>query len=267
MFSAGANTYRIPLRLIVAGSLFLSNLVPPLTSPARADVLGDVWGIATDPIKLGRASQNILNSVERIQQMLNQLGNVESTTNQDLTDRINQVKGVVDEVITAVNQNASNLQQIIDDAEQKIAALENQIYLDAESLLDRVQCIAQNLATIQIQQAIANAVAELREADPEITFLGITIINLHLRQIKITDPDRAYMSVRDGYLNRLNALGPDSSAYTIVSIYGNIERLAEGASCAYRDPTVALIFLKEEFNYRRLAAPWANIPMVMQSNP
>jgi Holliday junction resolvasome RuvABC endonuclease subunit len=195
--------------------------------------------------------------------MLDQIGTVEATTNRDLADRITQVKQIVDEVVTAINQNVANLQQIISAAEQKIVGLENQIYLDAQSLLSKLQCVAQNMATVQIQELIANAVAELRAADPGVTFLGIRIINLSLKQIQITDPDQAYTSVRDAYLKRMNLLSSTDPAYAIVSTYANIERLAEEASCAYRDPTVAAAFLREEFNYRRLAGAWAVVPFAM----
>ena len=71
----------------------------------------------------------------------------------------------------AINQNVADLQQIISQAEQRILRLENQMYLDAESLLNKLQCVAQNIATVQIQELVGNAVAELKAADPSITQL------------------------------------------------------------------------------------------------
>jgi hypothetical protein len=60
-----------PTRAFLACLILLSGSVAPATiSPANADVLGDlggvagdIWGIATDPLKLGQGSQNILESV------------------------------------------------------------------------------------------------------------------------------------------------------------------------------------------------------------
>lgn len=251
----------IALKLCLIGTLVLPGVFAP--PPARANVFGDAWGIVTDPLKLGKASDNLLQSVERIQLMLNQVGQLEATANVDLANRISQVQQLVDGVISAVDRNVANLRDIVAQAEVQMASLEQIVYLDAQSILDKVQCVAQNIATIQVQEAVANAVAALHDSDPSITFLGIKIINLKTRNVVITDPDQAYISVRDGYLKKLAALGAGDDAYTIVSTYANIERLAEGASCAYRDPTLASLFLKEEFNYRRLAEPWANIPMEM----
>jgi hypothetical protein len=252
----------IALRLCIAGTLVVTNVVNP--PPAKASVIGDFTGILTDPLKLGRASDNILQSVERVQAMLNQVGALEATTNVDLANRISDVKDIVDEVIGAVDHNVANLGEIVKQAEDRMASLEQIIFIDAQSILDRVQCVAENMATVQIQEAVANAVATLVRSDPHIALFGIKIIDLKAGNVQITDPDKAYMSLRDGYLKRLAALRATDSAYAIVSTYANIERLAQGASCAYRDPTLAAFFLKQEFDYQRLAEPWSIIPPVMQ---
>jgi len=267
MLSATAATQagRICARTLLACVFLVNSAITPLTgnSAEAESVIADAWGIAVDPIKLGRASQNILNSVEQVQLLLNQIGSVETRTNQDLADRISQMKSIVDGVVLAVDQNVANLREIITEAEQKIVALEKQIYLDAESLLDRVQCVAENIMKVQLQEAIADSVAELIAANVSINVRGFKIFNLRLKEIQVTDPDQAYISVRDGYLRRLNALKPNDSAYTIVSAYANIERRAQEASCLVPDPTVQAELLKEEFEYRRLAGAWAVVPVTM----
>jgi|HubBroStandDraft_2_1064218.scaffolds.fasta_scaffold1502770_1 hypothetical protein len=98
--TAGMLATRILPRALLACIVFIGSAITPVAlSPANADVLGDIggvtgdiWGVATDPFKLGQGSQNILDSVERIQLMLNQVGTVELRTNRDLADRITQVK-------------------------------------------------------------------------------------------------------------------------------------------------------------------------------
>lgn len=249
----------IVLRLCMVCTFALSSV----SSPARADVIPDFSGVLTDPFKLGRASDNILQSVERMQLMLNKVGELEATTNADLAARIGEVKVIIDKVIDAADRDLVTLKQIIAQAEADIASLENTIYHDVERILDRVQCVAQNMATIQLQQAVASAADALNQADPSIKLLGFKIIDLRTSKVQITDPDLAYTSIRDGYLKRLATLGPTDSAYTILSTYANIERLAESASCAYNDPTVVAIFLREEFNYQRLAQPWKTVNVLM----
>ncbi len=258
---------RATFRAALAVALIVNSLAfPPFAHRAHAFAIGDIPDLITDPLKLGKASQNILEAVERIQLMLNQLSNIEGTVNQDLKARIDQVKGVVDEVIAAADRGEDALKQILAQAENTVLSLERQIYIDAESLIDQVQCVAQNIASVQIQEAIANAVAELKQSNPGISLFGIRIVNLDLKQVIITDPDQAYISVRDGYLKRLDGLQPSSSAYTIVSTYANVERLAQESSCAFRDPELAAIFLSEQFKYQVLASAWQTVPVVMQAD-
>jgi hypothetical protein len=259
----------IVLRLCIACAIALNGVMNPfLVSPAKADtVLEDFSGILTDPLKLGKASGNILQAVERMQAMLDQAGTLMATANADLAARIHDVKDIVDNVLTAVDQSVANLRQIVAQAEMAIASLEHTIYLDVEAILDRVHCLAQNLGTIQLQEAIVTAVATLKAADPSIKILGIKTIDMNLKTVVITDPDQMYLSLKSGYQKRLQALGEKDSAYTIVSTYGNIERVAENASCAYRDPTIKAMFLKEEFTYQMLAKPWATVSVVMGVKP
>src|SRR5689334_13010651 len=106
--------WRVTLLTLVA----LGTLV--VAPSAKADVVGDLRDTLTDPLKLGKASNNILESVERMQLMLNQIGTLERTTNTDLTNRIDQVKEEVDKVIAAVDRNVDNLRQIITEAEKTI---------------------------------------------------------------------------------------------------------------------------------------------------
>jgi hypothetical protein len=255
------------LRLCVAGTLLLNSVgFPPA---AKADAIGDLSGILKDPLKLGNASGDLLESVERIQLMLNQVGSVEATTNVDLANRIAQVKDVVNEVVTAVDQNVANLSQIISQAEAKMTTLEQTIYLDAQSLLNQVQCVAQNITTIDAQQLVANMVLSLYKSDPTITFAGIDVVKLKVGTVQITDPDQAYISARDGYLKKLAALGPSDSAYTIISTYANIERLAVNTSCAYTDPTLLAMLHKEQFDYSRLGKPWGimNVTVSADAKP
>jgi Holliday junction resolvasome RuvABC endonuclease subunit len=243
-------------------------VIPFLSSPARADtVLGDFSGILTDPLKLGHASDNILQAVERMQLMLNQAGSIEATTNADLAARIHDVKEIVDQVLKAVDQNVANLAQIIARAEATIASLEHTIYLDVEAILDKVHCLAENLATVQLQEAIVTAVTTLKAADPSIKIMGIKAINPNLKTVEVIDPDQMYLSLKSGYQKRLKALGEKDPAYTILSTYANIERVAENASCAYHDPTIKAMFLKEEFTYQMLAKPWSTVSVVMGVNP
>jgi hypothetical protein len=135
-------------------------------NPAHGNVVGDAWGIACDPLKLGHASDNILASVERINEVIGQLKGLEGQTNEDVEARLKQLQGIVNDVISGVNQD-------IQKAEQAVSAIERQVYNDVIDIVQRVECLAQDLATVQLQEAIVNALNTVRAAHLNIKILGI----------------------------------------------------------------------------------------------
>lgn len=258
----------VALRVFIACAVAMNGaLIPFLASPAKANTVGDDFsGILTDPLKLGKASDNILQAVERMQAMLSQAASLEATANAHLAARIQDVKDIVTNVLNAVDQQVGNLKQIIADAELNIALLEAKIFQDIKAILYQVQCVAQNIGTQQLQQAIVSSIATLKAADPGIKILGIKIVGTNLNTVEVQDPDQMYRSMKAGYEKRLDNLRPTDSAYTIVSTYANLERLAENAGCAYSDPTLSSMFVKEELKYRGLSEPWKTVSVVMGSN-
>ena len=229
------------------------------THTARASAIGDVWGIATDPLKLGKASEKILEAIDRVGPLIQQVNQLEGTTNQDLRDRLDQLQAIVDEVTSAVDRNVANVMQIVAQAEMSVAIIEQQVYADAVDILSRTQCLVENVATDEIQRAISAAVGDLRKADPSITFLGFRIINLATNDVQVLDPDQAYVSIRDNYLLSLAKLKATDPAYKIVSIYANISRIAALTRCHYQDKPLAVILLQQEREYDRLAWYWTQV--------
>jgi Holliday junction resolvasome RuvABC endonuclease subunit len=258
----------VALRVFIACAVAMNGvMIPFLASPAKANTVGDDFsGILTDPLKLGKASDNILESVKRMQAMLDQAGSLEATTNAHLAARIQDVKDIVNKVLNAVDQHVADLKQIIADAELKIALLEAKMFQDIKALLHQVQCVAQNIGTQQLQQAIVSSLATLKAADPGIKILGFKIVGTDWKTVEVQDPDQMYRSLKAGYEKKLDNLRPTDSAYTIVSTYANLERLAENAGCAYSNLTISEMFVKEELKYEGLSEPWKTVSVVMGSN-
>jgi hypothetical protein len=71
----------VALRIFIACAIAMNGVMMPfLASPAKANTVGDDFsGILTDPLKLGKASDNILQAVERMQMMLDQVAAIATT--------------------------------------------------------------------------------------------------------------------------------------------------------------------------------------------
>jgi hypothetical protein len=230
-----------------------------LASAAHADVLSDIGGVITDPFKLGKASENILESVNRINAMLQEL---EGKTNQDLKDRIAQVQTLVDGVISAVDRNVKDVKEIVANAEAQINKLEEKIVSDAEELLHKVQCTVRVILDQEIENGLTKIVEQLRSANPALRLFGIPIANITVRQIKTEDPFDAYLETKAALLAEYRKIGPHDGAYKIPQTFGNIATLAYLTRCedtANTKPAVDQILLKEEIEFKRLQQPWTSV--------
>jgi hypothetical protein len=231
---------------------------------ANADVLSQLQGIVCDPLKLGSASEHILESVERMDALIAKVGQVEGKTNTDLKERISQVQQIVDRVIAAVNDNVATLDADVKDAELKIDGLESKVYADASDLMFQATCVLEQAGSDQIPRALAQVISNIKKADPHASILGIRVASLSVNPIQIKEPDKTYISIRDAYINDLPLLVDNDAAYAIVSAYANIIRAARFASCSYQHQPLFLYFLREQFEYARLMAPWESVSPKMQ---
>jgi hypothetical protein len=252
------NKSRLRTAIVIILILVLS-ISGPNVPVARADFVDTVLGIPTDPLKLGKFSDALVELIERIGPILDQLDQLSDKINNDLKQRIADFKAVVDEAISAIDRDVTQIELIINGLEQKAAALELAIYNDAKDLLYRVQCTAEVFTSDQLQRGLAQAIGNLKRAHPGIKLLGITIVNLDLDDIHIDDPDIAYQSLRDGYLQSLKELKADAQADDIVSSYSNIARMARFAKCSYLDQPRAAEFVRDEATYNRLAGLWISL--------
>jgi len=245
------------LRHLFISILFLC--VPYLVAPANADVLSQVGGIVTDPLKLGRASDNILQAVNQINAMLREL---EGRANQDLKDRIAQVQTLVDGVITAVDRNVKDIKDVIANAELQITQLEKKIVSDAEELLNKVQCTVKAIVDQDVEGGISKVIDQLRDANPALTLFGIPILKLTVKQVRAQDPFRAYLASRDALLVEYNKLRPSDPAYNIPLTFANISNYAYLTRCediANAKPAIDEILLRDEIKYKAFQQPWIYI--------
>jgi len=226
---------------------------------ARADVISSFTGIITDPFKLGQASENILQSVNQINAMLQQL---EGRTNQDLKDRIAQAQTLVDGVIAAVDRNVKDIKQVVADAELQMNQLEGKIVLDAEQLLNKAQCTAKALLDQDIEQGVSRVLDELRIANPKLTLFGIPIGGVTINVFKMQKPLDAYRQTRDALIAEYKQLGPTDDAFKIPQAFGGIATVAYFTRCEDTGNNRLADdeeMLEDEIKYKAFQQPWISV--------
>jgi hypothetical protein len=234
-------------KFVFVCSCVLSNL---FGYPAKANVFGDIWGIATDPLKLDRSSKTLADSLARTMLQLKEL---EKQVNYDATARLEQIRSIVQEALRGS-------EAAIERAERAMLTLEQQINQDAINLLFRAQCAVEVALMDQAQRAFAAFIGNLIKADPSVKILGIKVIDLGANNIQITDPDQAYISSKSAALTALNQNQKDNSrAYSILSVYQNLERGARFTRCAYMGQGLEWRWVKEINELELLSLPWLTV--------
>lgn len=250
------NLARVPSRLASALFICILNMA---SAPANADVLSDVSGIVTDPFKLGRASDDILQSVNQINAVLREL---EGRTNQDLRDRVAEVQRLVDDMISAVDRNREDIKEFIRTTQTQINQLEVTIVRDAEQLLNKFHCTVRAVLDQDLETGLAKIIDQLRKANPALTLFGIPIMKITVQQIKSKDPFDAYLQTKAALFAEYQKIGANDGAYKIPQIFGNIADLAYWTRCedtANNKPAIDQILLRDEIEYKRLQEPWTSI--------
>jgi hypothetical protein len=111
---------RTMLLAAAASSVLLASFAPSLAG----NFFEDAWGVVTDPLKLGKASSVLAESLQR---PLIQLQALEAQGNYDVQQRLEQIRSILHDAI-------GGTQDTIALATKNMLALEGQINADAVSL-------------------------------------------------------------------------------------------------------------------------------------
>ena len=223
-----------------------------------ASVADELWGLVSDPLGLRRASSTLADSAERTLTQLDVLiANAVANADTRTKLRLEQVREIMRDIM---QQALAGTSSTINLASSRMQELEQKVNLDAIDLLYRAQCSAQD-TLVNGRQSFANVLGDLRRANFSFKILGFIVVNTTTNEIAISDPDKAYWSLRDARISALHkTLTPNSHAYEIVSMYANLQRMARLTLCSYLDqPAFRQIIMREINENERHAAPWATV--------
>ncbi len=244
--------------LAIAAVFFAFSAVAPYSAKG-AGFVDDIHGVVTDPVKLGKASEELSNAVDRT---LNGLRELEQVANQDVTARIEQLRMIVAEVIAAVDRNVADLRETVNTSLRKVQDIEEKTYRDAIDLMYRAQCKVEVFTSDQLERSLARLIETIIDANPGITILGIRVGGVSVKSVTITDPDKAYVSTKRYYLEHLKTLKESDPAFEILSAYQNIARFARFTRCHYLDLQEGLLFVEEQKDFEIKSSPWLRVVRV-----
>lgn len=215
-----------------------------------------VTGFLSDPLKLDSSSKRISASLDR---SLRQLAAIQDETDADVREYLEQIEEIVRSFNSEIRAGIADIDQIVAKAISKAEQLEQQIYKDAVKLIWRAQCAAEVTLTDSLQRGLADAINSIRRADPSFKILGVPIGRAEVKPVDVPDPDLAYRAIKRKYLERLNKVDEFDDPYVFISTYSNLARLARQTRCHYLGQSAGDLFVRDFFEFERLAAPWKDI--------
>lgn len=219
---------------------------------AQADLFGDVWGVVTDPFKLGQASSEASASVDRIIVALELL---QTNFGSDVRDYL----VLIDEMIGSVDQAAEDR---ISQIEQIVFQLEAEIFNDAHKLLVETECSVERLLGRTLPETVYAMLVQLEEADISVNLPFGADAELTVEAVRPLSPDITYIRIRNAYLGYISDLNEGDSAYQIIIGYQNISELAFRTYCHFARSGGGQNFLEEHAQYASLLRPWVNTSRV-----
>jgi hypothetical protein len=238
------------MRIMLKGILLLAAVIFDLLAsyiPSNSgNMFEDVWGIATDPLKLRAASTELSSSVERT---LIQLNALEGQANYDVQARLEQIRSIVKEANTDTNN-----------AFDRMTVLEKEVDEQAFALIARAECASENVNG-RLQVAFSDLIKHLIEADPKIVVAGIKAVELVANPVVIEDPNKYYKGAKAAAFAALNnkiIFTDKSEASEIFWTYQNLKEVAKWARCRY-EGVGTTPFTKEMNELERLSLPWTTV--------
>lgn len=218
-----------------------------VTAPAKADVFGDFVGILTDPLKLGKASENAIHAIERLNIHVETLvGRVDSS----VYERLNQVASI-----------SRNIKIDIDDSIQRsfvqIEALQAKIYSDTADLL---RCSVEENAE-NVRSHLSRALNDLGKRKIRLEIFGFPILWAKIDPQDIDSPIeffREYKKLKDG---KLAEVREEDHPAQITDIYADVAWMARLTRCDYASGSSKWLELYRDYELEniRLQKYWINV--------
>ncbi|MBS7534822.1 hypothetical protein KHC28_14255 [Ancylobacter sonchi] len=220
---------------------------PLAVQPANADFFGDVWGVVTDPFKIGRASENIVHAVERA---AIHISRIQKDIDSSAEARINQIQGVL-------RDTKLNLDDSIDKALTRISSISDKLFLDTSNL---VRCSTEEAAR-SIQDHLSQSLNDLGRRKPRIAVFGWTILTAEIDSQDITSPIASFREVKAIYDQKISAISPSDHPSKLTDYYAEIARLARLTACHYHNDSNTWLDLYDDYQleYIRQQKYWTNI--------
>lgn len=231
---------------------------------AKADLISDVWGIATDPFKLQSSTENVLQTVHEARNMIIALQSLQDNVDgdirfylSDLDKKIGRVEGASIAVIEAVSEN--------------VLMIEAQVMSDVRNLIRNTECAAIRVVDDAINDSLRGVLPSFLEGNSRRIklpfgekrkyFIGIIPIGYQENFFEIDlqiqrSPFETFKLIESAYIENINSAGEEDEVSLIIAAYGNLARLAKKTVCLYEGDEFSKPIMRKYAEYNAKIYPW-----------
>lgn len=216
-------------------------------SSALAGFFEDAWGVVTDPLKIGKASDNAVHAVERLAIHVER---IQRQLDESAKNRIDQV-GLV------LRQTKFDVDDSIAKMFAQVASFQTKFFADTAEL---VRCSGE-VTGEALRSNLAKSLNDLGQRKPRLKFFGWTILTAEIDENDIESPIESFRKVKLLYDQKLAKIGSDDHPSRITDIYAEVARLARLTRCHYHQDSGKWIELYSEYELEniRLQKYWTRV--------
>lgn len=234
-------------RNILVLAFVSASFISPSTGEAGLnDIANDVWGIVTDPLKIGKGTENLIHAVERAGINAERL---EGKTNEDFKARIDQINYIIKETRKDFREGIDKIEEIANTSFNQITELETKIFSDAAEL---VKCSVVTTKH-EMQTAIADSLNKIGKRKPRFVIFGWEVGSVKFEPEDIETPMESFRTIKKEYQGRWSRLKLSDHPQMLTDGYSELQRIADLTRCHFKHDTGAaeeLWFWEIEFNRR-----------------
>jgi hypothetical protein len=236
------------LRFILPALALLS------ATPTNAGFLDEAWGVVTDPLKIGKGTDNIIAAVERAMIHTERIQEKLGKDANQILDRVDKTIGDTrKDMFKMIDAVGGVSESVTNNAFAKLNLLQTSMVKDVRDL---VKCSTE-VTLFQAQTALSRSLNQLGERKPRIVIFGWVVLTAEIDPQDVDNPMQAYRRINALYQTKLNAVTESSRPQEITDIYGELQRISDLTRCHYKTDTGLFEELYWiEIEYNRLERPW-----------
>ncbi len=233
-------------------------------APASADVFSDAWGILTDPLKVGEASDNAVIAIREARDALIAMERLQEKNDSDIRFYLRDVDGKIDRM-----KNASI--EVVDSLADEIRSVEDKIVRDIVLLVRKAECSLNRTSDQAIRQSVRDTLPSWLVGDERVFRLPFGVqkkyalgvipwgtepkthsINLRTNP----NPFEIFKEFENAYLENLKESKESDDAILIYSAWANLARLSKLTACFYEGQQFEKTLIKKHAKYNAMVFAW-----------